>query len=262
VLNDPALIVVAHPDDESLGLGSLLPHFQTLRAIIHITDGAPRRGHDAANAGAEGWHEYAVMRRCELNNAMNAVAVPHTNLLCLRYADQETAFHLSRLPVQLAKLFLRFRPATVFTHPYEGGHPDHDSCAMAVHCARLLLRRRAQVPRIFEFASYHAGPHGAFEAECFLNSAQKTWPRTLSSEERAHKSKILSNFVSQRPVLSQFPLNCEPVRIVPHYDFSKPPHAGKLYYENFDWGMTGARWRRLARRALITLNLVTNNDRC
>jgi hypothetical protein len=198
------------------------------------------------------------MRSRELKNAMNAIPVAHPNLLCLQYPDQETAFHLFRLTTQLAKLFLCFRPKTVFTHPYEGGHPDHDSCAMAVHCATALLNGRAPLPNLFEFSSYHAGTQGGFETECFLNYGRKTWPRILTPEERVHKSNILSNFASQAPVLSQFPLNRESIRIAPHYDFSRPPHPGKLYYENFGWGMTGARWRRLARRALATLRLADN----
>jgi hypothetical protein len=36
------------------------------------------------------------------------------------------------------------------------------------------------------------------------------------------------------------------VRPAPLYDFTKPPHAGKLWYESLGWSMTGRRWRELA----------------
>jgi hypothetical protein len=42
-------------------------------------------------------------------------------------------------------------------------------------------------------------------------------------------------------------------RPAPDYDFSQPPHSGKLYYEHFDWGMSGERWRLFAAGARRTL---------
>ena len=42
----------------------------------------------------------------------------------------------------------------VITHPYEGGHPDHDACAFA---ARAAVRHSANKAKLMEFTSYHAG---------------------------------------------------------------------------------------------------------
>jgi hypothetical protein len=50
------------------------------------------------------------------------------------------------------------KPDIVFTHPYEGGHPDHDFTAFAVHAACRLTKSTKSV--IAEFASYNAGPMG------------------------------------------------------------------------------------------------------
>src|SRR5437868_11603296 len=44
------IIVAAHPDDESIGLGAQLCRFRHL-LILHITDGAPRDGGAAARRG-------------------------------------------------------------------------------------------------------------------------------------------------------------------------------------------------------------------
>jgi hypothetical protein len=44
-------------------------------------------------------------------------------------------------------------------------------------------------------------------------------------------------------------------RLAPAYDFGAPPHEGQLWYEDFDWGMTCRRWRRLAVAALGELGL-------
>ena len=45
--------------------------------------------------------------------------------------------------------------AVVLTHAYEGGHPDHDAVAFAVH--RAARRTSAAV---VEMPFYHAGPDG------------------------------------------------------------------------------------------------------
>jgi hypothetical protein len=44
-------------------------------------------------------------------------------------------------------------------------------------------------------------------------------------------------------------------RIPPEYDFTVPPHPGKLHYEKFDWGVDGDRWRALASVALERLQI-------
>jgi hypothetical protein len=62
-------------------------------------------------------------------------------------------------------------------------------------------------------------------------------------------------------------VDVERFRRAPCYDFARAPHEGKLYYENFDWGMSGVHWRRLAQAAIATLRLerthaTSRNERC
>jgi hypothetical protein len=117
------------------------------------------------------------------------------------------------------------------------------------------LHRESLKPEILEFASYHAAPGGGLETECFLGASDRVWPHPLTPEQRLAKCALLSNYVSQQRVLSQFPLEREPVRAAPEYDFSRPPHQGQLYYEHFDWGTTGRTWRNLAKKAIAALGL-------
>lgn len=255
VLSRPLVIIAAHPDDEVLSVGTLLPYFRNLRALVHVTDGAPRRGSDAANAGANSWQEYAALRRNEFQSAMKRAGVLTARLLCLDYPDQEASYNLVMLSRRLAALFQRIRPSVVFTHSYEGGHPDHDACAAAVRFACLLLDSQEKHPQVFEFASYHMAPDGGLESERFLPGSRRIWRHTLTEEERQRKRDLFDTYQSQQRVLSQFPLRAEPIRVAPKYNFCKPPHRGKLYYENFGWGMTGRIWRKLARQAMATLGL-------
>jgi LmbE family N-acetylglucosaminyl deacetylase len=196
------------------------------------------------------------MRRREFETALARAGVRAPVLLCFGCPDQEAAFRIARVARKLATLFQRFRIATVFTHPYEGGHPDHDACAAAVQFARTLIREDDKRPALFEFASYHASANGGMESERFVRNSRKTWQRTLNDEQRRMKSDLISAYTSQQRTLCGFPLCEEPVRISPAYDFTKPPHRGKLYYENFDWGVNGHTWRRLARCAMKHLGIV------
>ena len=60
-------------------------------------------------------------------------------------------------------------------------------------------------------------------------------------------------FHTQRQVLCWFPIEVERFRKAPAYNFTRPPHPGKLHYDYFDWGVTGEKWLRLAREALRVL---------
>jgi hypothetical protein len=56
-------------------------------------------------------------------------------------------------------------------------------------------------------------------------------------------------FRTQAKILSQFDSARERFRAAPAYDFTAPPHEGRLLYEEWGW-MSGADWRRSARAAL------------
>jgi LmbE family N-acetylglucosaminyl deacetylase len=241
-LQGPILILVAHPDDETIGLGGQFPLMDD-PFVIHVTDGAVR------GAGRE---LVADTRRKELDAAMAIARVGADRRLSLGIADQAVAFHLAQLTQELAKLIERIRPRAIWTHPYEGGHPDHDSCAFFVQSAVSTLRRdRKAAPARFEFACYHNGsPQSempSLRTGEFLSGEGEVIK--LSDEARNLKQRMLGCFVSQREMLSNFRTDLEKFRRAPVYDFSLPPHEGKLFYDPQGWGVTAKEWRELASRA-------------
>ena len=73
----------------------------------------------------------------------------------------------------------------------------------------------------------------------------------LAAAARERKRRMLAAFATQASTLAQFPVSAEEwLRPAPAYDFTQPPHAGRLFYEGFGWRMTGARFRALAGEAL------------
>jgi LmbE family N-acetylglucosaminyl deacetylase len=246
--SQPALIVAAHQDDEVIGLGSRLPSMRDSAIFVHTTDGALKK--DAQALGFSDTAEYACARREELFAALALAGIPSDHCIALAFGDQQASTHLVQLTQRLLQVLLDLKPSVIYTHPYEGGHPDHDATAFAVHSAvGLLAPAGVSRPEILEFTSYHAAANG-LEANEFLPYAGiSICTKSLTEAERCLKAKMIDCFVTQRHVLSVFPLSIEKLRFAPRYHFDQAPHPGRLYYENFDWGMDGERWRKHAREA-------------
>ncbi len=149
------LVVVAHPDDEVLGCGALLSRLAAVE-VVHVTDGAPRDGGDARRHGFDTPADYAAARWREARAALDLAGVPEGRHHGFGVADQGAAHRLGEITRRLAPHVER--ADAVLTHAYEGGHPDHDAVAFAVHAA---ARRAAGMGRpIVEMPFYHAAPDG------------------------------------------------------------------------------------------------------
>jgi LmbE family N-acetylglucosaminyl deacetylase len=246
------MVVVAHPDDETVGAATLLPRLAHAW-FVYITDGAPRDGRDAAR---HGWSavEYRDARRRERAKVFALCGLDPARIIDLDCPDQQAALRLAPLARELAGLLDRHGIANLLTQPYEGGHPDHDATAFIVHAAARLARRP---PAIVEMTSYHNGPKGLVAGEFLPEAAADAQAVTvrLSGEERAFKQSLIDCYASQRETLRHLPLEVERFRPAPHYDFGRAPHEGRLWFEMQDWGMDGARFRELAAAALHELGL-------
>src|ERR1044071_8626730 len=126
---DPFVVVVAaHPDDESVGAGGRLNRLRHAW-FVYLTDGAPRDPGDTLRAGYDLREAYAAARREELFKALRAADIEPSRVRCLDGVDQEACLQLGPLTFRLLDLLYNAAPDFVLTHPYEGGHPDHDAAA-------------------------------------------------------------------------------------------------------------------------------------
>lgn len=156
-IDRPVLLVVAHPDDESVGAASRLALMPEAHILL-MTDGAPvdpvTRNRQSPQRLA-----YRDQRRREFRSAMRLVGL-HSSFSSLDIIDQQSHRHLPELVEHCLWLLRALKPALVLTHPYEGGHPDHDSAAFVVSTAlQLLARTRPKgseepLPEVAEMAFY------------------------------------------------------------------------------------------------------------
>ena len=151
-------VIVAHPDDEVIGAGGLISRLQNV-TVLHVTDGVPGNGH-VADAGFVRRSEYAKARRNECRSALALANVSEDRIIDLGIVLRQASHYLVDLTREVASFLQQTAPDVVLTHPFEGGHPDHDATAFATHAALRLLRRNGfQPPTVFEIA-LHPGSDG------------------------------------------------------------------------------------------------------
>jgi mycothiol S-conjugate amidase len=141
--NPRLLAVLAHPDDESFGIGGTLARYADEGVEVHIaiaTDGV-------AGSVAEGYEhtlrELAAVRRQELEAAVSILG-GHLHLLGYRDsgyigdpANQHPEAFINSVETEavgrVIALIRSIRPQVVITHDETGGyfHPDH------IHCWRI-----------------------------------------------------------------------------------------------------------------------------
>ncbi len=241
-----ALLVFAHPDDEVIAVGGRMGRFAESH-FVHVTDGAPRNELDSRAHGFQHLDDYRSARVEEFRSMLERAGIPSTPHECLGIPDQEASLQLAELTRRIARLIQEHRPEVIFTHPFEGGHPDHDACAFAMHHA-------AGSTPIIEAPFYNAIHRGQF---AFLPAPGLVDEVVydLTPDELARKRALIACFTSQRETLSGFNATTERFRVAPEYDFSAPPHHPPVLYDNYPWGMTSGRFSELASQAERELSL-------
>jgi LmbE family N-acetylglucosaminyl deacetylase len=252
--NSPrVLLLAAHPDDETIGASAILEHLNGI-SIAYLTDGAPRDRRFWPSTVNGTRESYAALRAEEANGALRLVGVTPDRVRFLGGIDQESIFDVPGLLDALLNLMRDLQPAVIVTHPYEGGHPDHDTAALVAHLAVALEEQAGlEAPTLLEMTSYHACESRRVAGEFLPGSSANDGSAVtlnLSHAELANKSRMLACYVSQRAVLSDFPLQPERLRVAPAYDFTHPPHEGLLWYECLQWPLTGRLWRDEAIKTL------------
>jgi len=237
------LVVVAHCDDETIGASHALYRARRESRVLHVTNSAPRELSYARRAGFATQRAYAMARRREMLAAMRVIGVSSRQCLTLDIADQDAPLEVARI-AEAIRGCITGRTRRILTHAYEGGHPDHDACALA---ARLAVEGEDHV-ELFEMPFYHraAGERVAGQFIPHEDAGEVIAP-VLPKRAVARKREMFRHFATQAHVFERFAIEREPTRRAPRYDFTQPPHAGTLYYETRPLGWTWQKWSEATR---------------
>lgn len=231
------LILVAHPDDETVGCGALLQRIRK-PVVVFCTDGAPRDEFFWRQAGSR--LAYARMRQEEARAALSLTGVSDVIFLSERannserFIDQELYRAIPDAALHLEEAIRLHRPEALLTLAYEGGHPDHDTCSFLASA----LAREHKIP-VWEFPLYHRPRGGELTYQSFLQPEYDEVFLEVRPEELDIKRRMLAAYASQHPFLFEFDPAVERFRPQHAYDYSQPPHPGPLNYQVWGWHISG-----------------------
>ena len=228
------LVIVAHPDDETISCGGLLQHVAE-PCVVFATDGAPEDDYFWRRYGSR--ERYARLREEEGRAALSEVGVKQIEFLAhhadapvidqLLYRSLSPAFHA------LAGLVERYKSQCLLTLAYEGGHPDHDAASFLA----AQLGRVYSLP-VWEAPLYHRNSSGRGVYQQFVQEGEEVIEHEVRGKELEAKTRMLACYKSQFDALPSFNSGLERFRPQAAYDYSRRPHSGKLNYELWQWRMT------------------------
>jgi LmbE family N-acetylglucosaminyl deacetylase len=151
------LSVLAHPDDESFGMGGTLAKYASEGARVQLICATRGEAGEVDQDCLDGYESIADLRIDELNCAVKALGIEQVHLLPYRDSgmtgsqDNNHTQALMNAPLeevakQVAVIIREFKPQVVLTFDPAGGyrHPDH----IAIHQATTLGVKFAGDPMV------------------------------------------------------------------------------------------------------------------
>jgi N-acetylglucosamine malate deacetylase 2 len=226
-------LVVAHSDDETFMAEILMRFPEAL--VMHVTDSAPDDRNEWKDLPTR--EAYARLRAQELERALDAVG--HRGQRVALGVKDATAIHEVRnIRLRMRYYFACGDTKVVFTHTYEGGHPDHDAVAAAVH-------GQPTEPMIFEAPYYRMEGAAQVWQKFIPDSSTAELTVQLSREGRKRKDRMLRAHRSQSRALQHVIDGIEFYRRAPAYDFTRPPNGGNLAQNYARAGIAADSWKSL-----------------
>lgn len=157
------MAVLAHPDDESLGMGGTLARYAREGAAVHlVTATRGERGRCDYLTPRPDDREVGSIREAELRAAAEILGVESVSFL--DYLDGSLAHVDTReATARIAERILHVRPHVVVTFAHDGfyGHPDHIAISQFTTAAVAQAASRGYaVPKLY----YLAWPQSKWDA--------------------------------------------------------------------------------------------------
>jgi len=211
-LSSRPLILVAHPDDETLACGGLLQRLPA-SMVVFATDGTPvGYGLERTFGSLKAYREQRFQEGSRaLSHIPNSSCKWLTRPDGSHFGDQHLFEEIPDAAISLRKIAAIFSPDAIVSHAYEGGHIDHDTCSfIAMYIAAALSLKR------FEFPLYWLDQNGKAVLQQFRDinpgaaagglegagAGVVEWQ--LSEAELLCKNKMRAEYHTQRGTVSTF----------------------------------------------------------
>ncbi len=187
--SDPALhrprllVALAHPDDESFGLGGTLALYARQGVQVHLVLGTRGEAGTVSPDLLQGGQTVADLRLAELDCAVRTLGLAAVTQLGFRdsgmagspdnrHPEALAAAPVDEVAARVVRVIRALRPQVIVTHDPRGGygHPDH----IAIHRATLRAFHLAADPG---FLPGDGPPHAA--DRLYYHVFSRTWLRRL-----------------------------------------------------------------------------------
>ncbi|MBI3419639.1 MAG: PIG-L family deacetylase [Proteobacteria bacterium] len=220
------LILIPHPDDEIAGCAAAIARARAEGARVfgaYLSQGCiPREDFWPWQRGA--YQKRVARRMLEAEKAADFLGLNIVTKNVQRPARRIWR-ELKDVKVEVEASIRLCAPEVLWVPAFEGGNPDHD--------ALNALASKSGLP-VFEFSEYHLAG-GRAHSNTFIAKRGGEITLALSPEEQKMKRAAFRLYESERGNVAGLRLTQEQFRPLPRYDYSKPPHEGKLWYERFQW---------------------------
>lgn len=190
------LVIAAHPDDETIGLGATIIRHRKSGASIDVLFTTNGRGWSWI-APHRVLKHIVDRRRLEAETALGMAGISSEHIHCLGFPDRGLHRFLKPLTKEIRQALQSLHPDLIYTQGFEGGHIDHDITSLVVQEEATL----AGIP-VYEWAEY--------SPEYEIGAPDITFPQwshqfsppirqILSSEESWLKAIMLKCYASEEP---------------------------------------------------------------
>ena len=229
------LILVPHPDDEIVACAATIARAREAGAqvfALYLTHGCIAR--DTMWAWERNKYDTVVANR----RAEGEVVAAYLGITPVGWSSRPARYlwqELATVDAEVAKAVRTHNIDQLWVPAYEGGNPDHDGLNAL---AQLYIRgghHGLPALSVLEFTEYNfAGRKAQSQSFPVPNGTETVL--VLNADEQRMKRDALALYASEQMNLGYVDVAREAFRpLAATYDYSKPPHEGKLWYARFNW---------------------------
>lgn len=221
------LILAPHPDDEIVAACAAIGRARAEGAkvsVLFLTHGC------IARKTLWPWQRENYQARLDLRKIEAEETALMLGVKIIGFQNRPTRHlwsELNHVKIEIEDTIKKHQIDQLWVPTYEGGHADHDGL-------NGLCQTFKHKMSVLEFSEYNY-VNKTSNAQTFLAPNGTETTITLTDKEKQTKKMALALYASEQSNLDYVGTDKECFRPLADYDYSKPPHNGKLWYTRFQW---------------------------